>query len=299
MDKILKLGIIIALVITLLLGVMVLTTYSEPGIIYFEVGNGGSLLSIGDFSAVPPLVAENATALAMELFGDYQEKSENFVNQLLGTYLGAKDKDFVLVFNSGGWGWTSLEKSLGWCSIFTGIESQLDDLGYTTLLLNYQRTGDGLKNCLNEVVEMTTGYSLKAKALAQRIEFLTDNIPNLKVVIAGESNGTVICDTTMEVLADNPQVYSIQTGPPFWYTNTILDRTLVVADNGITPDSFSRGDLLTLAGANLRVLFGLSQSEDDSGTTLHYVRAPGHDYWWQYPGVSSEITNFLEQNFGF
>lgn len=297
-QKLGKLGIVVGLCIVLLLGMVVLAASYSGSAVTREVGSGGLPLSATDISSVPQLVVEDAFRLATELFGDAQEKYDDFVNQLLGAYLEAKDKDFVLLFNSGGWGWNVLENAPGWRSIFDGIESQLDNLGYTTLLLDYQRTGDTLQGRLNEVMEMLTGYSSKAEGLANRVEFLTDNIPDLKVIITGESNGTIICDAAMNILADNPQVYSIQTGPPFWYTNTMLDRTLVMADNGTIPDYFSRGDFLTLAWANLKALFGLSQPEDAPGTIGLYVKAPGHDYGWQYPKVHSEITNFLEQNFG-
>ena len=145
---------------------------------------------------------------------------------------------------------------------------------------------------------MVTNYPSKADDLASRVEFLTTNIPDLKVIITGESNGTVIADRVMNVLEDNSQVYSIQTGPPFWYDNTMLNRTLVLSDNGIIPDSFSQGDFLTIISANLKTFFGLFRPEDNSGEILSFVKAPGHDYQWQYPRVCSQITNFLEQNFG-
>ncbi len=272
---------------------------SSPVAVTSEIGSNGLPLSADDLSNVPQSVVEDATTLATELFGDAQEEYDDFVNQLVGTYLEAKDKDFVVFFNSGGWGWSLVERSPGWWSIFTGLESELDSSGYALLLLTYQRTVDTLGGRLDEIAAMITGYSSKSKELAYRVEFLTSHIPDLRVIITGESNGTVISDQAMNILADNPQVYSIQTGPPFWYDNIMLDRTLVVTNNGRTPDSFSRGEFLTMTRASLRALFGLPQPENESGAIMHYVRAPGHDYWWQYPEVRSQITEFLEQNFGF
>jgi hypothetical protein len=66
--------------------------------------------------------------------------------------------------------------------------------------------------------------------------------------------------------------------------------------NGDIPDYFSQGDILTLIRANLEALFGLSQGE--AGQIMLSVAAPGHEYWWHSPGVHSQITGFLEQNFG-
>jgi len=293
-----RLGVLVALTAVLLLGVVLLAlSHSEVGVAS-EIGTAGLPLSTCDLSTVPQSVTEDATRLATELFGDYQEKCNSFVSQLLATYMEAKDKDFVVVFNAGGWGWNLLESSPGWHSIFAGIESELDNLGYTSLLLDYQRTDETLRGIIAEGVEMITLYPSKAENLACRMEFLTNHIPDLKVIITGESDGTVISDSAMNILQDNPQVYSIQTGPPFWYKPVMLDRTLVLEDNGRTPDSFSQGDIHIMIWASLKNLLGLPQPEEESGEILKYLKAPGHDYCWQYPNVCSEITNFLEKNFG-
>ena len=264
---------------------MVLALSASQVAVTSEIGSGGLPLSASDLSTVPQSVTEDATKLATELFRDDPENYDDFKNQLLAAYLEAKDKDFVVVFNSGGWGWTLVETSPGWWSIFTGIESELNSSGYTSLLLTYRRTVDTLQGRLNE-------------DLAYRVEFLTSHITDLRVIVAGESTGTIISDRTMTILSDNPQVYSIQTGPPFWYDNIMLGRTLVMTDNGIFPDAYSQGDFFTIIRANLEALLGLPQPEDQPGTILRYVRAPGHDYGWQYPEVYSQISNFLNKNFG-
>ena len=295
-----KLGVLVALSAVLFLGIAVLAfSYSDVGVTV-GVGTGGLPLSVTDLSKVPESVAEDATELAKELFEDYQEEYEDFVSQLLAEYVEAKDKDFVVIFNSGGWGWNFLENSPGWYSISTGIESELDKLGYSSLLLNYRRTGETLRGVIDEFVEVITDYPSKAEDLAHRVEFLTSHIPDLKVIVTGESNGSVMSDTVMSILQDNPRVYSIQTGPPFWHQNVMLDRTLVLDSNGMTPDSFSQGDVPTVLWASLKALIGLTPpEEEDPGRILYFFRAPGHDYRWQYPDVYAKITDFLEKNFGF
>jgi len=297
-SKIRRLKVVIALTVVLLLAIGLLVSSTLAIGVTSEVGTGGLPLSVYDLSVVPQSVAEDAARLATELFGDCQEECNDFISQLLAMYAKAKDKDFVVIFNAGGWGGNLLETSLGWQSIFTGIESELASSGYTSLLLDYQRSVKTLRGYLDESVERITGYPSKAKFLAVRVEFLTKHNPGLRVILTGESTGTVICDRVMHILKNNPQVYSIQTGPPFWHENMVLDRTLLLTSNGIIPDSFSQGDLWDLIWGNLRHWFGLSQPIDDFGTPPHYVRAPGHDYWWQYPEVCSQITNFLEQNLG-
>jgi len=289
--------IVIVLAAILVLGVVgLVASYSEVGVIR-GVGVGGLTLSTGSLAEIPQSVVEDATALAEELFGEHQDERDDFANQLLASYLEAEDKDMVVVFNPGGWGWSLLEASAQWQSIFAGIDAAFADMGYASLWLNYQRTADNLLGCLDELVALITDYSSEARDLVCRVEFLTSNIPDLRVIVTGESNGAVIADSVMHALEDNPRVYSIQTGPPFWHETTRLDRTLVLTDNGITPDSFSRGDFGAMFWGNIRALFGISQPEDDAGNILYYVKAPGHDYQWRYPGVGSVITDFLEQNF--
>jgi hypothetical protein len=164
--------------------------------------------------------------------------------------------------------------------------------------LNYKRTSKGLRACIKEFIEGAARYPSKAKELAKRVEFLTDHNPNLKVIVAGESNGTVITDSTMSILQNNPQVYSIQTGTPFWHKPTALNRTLLMNSNGKTIDTFSYGNVRAVIWTTVKGWLGLSPLEENPGTVLSWLRAPGHDYSWQYPGVCSEVTKFLEANFG-
>ena len=297
LSKIRGFGIVVALGLVLLLGMVALAaSYSASGLTC-EIGAEGLPLTLADFSAVPQSVIDDATSLAVELFGGGREEGDAFVNQLLAMYSEAKDKDFVLVFNPGGWGWNPVEASPGWWSIFNGIKSELESSGYTSLMLNYRRAVDSFLGHLDEGREMITGYQSKARDLACRAQFLTTHIPDLKVILAGESTGTIITDSAMKILADNPQVYSIQTGPPFWHHSAMLERTLVLTDNGIVPDSFSQGDYWGITLGYLKNWLNLSEPEDDFDTTPHYIAAPGHDYGWQYSEVCFEITNFLRQNF--
>jgi len=297
LSKIRQLAALSGLSAIMLLGVaLVASSHPFVGIVS-EVGTGGLPLAVYDSSAVPQSVINDASQMATALFGDCREKTSNFANQVLAIYTEAKDKDFVILFNSGGWGWNLLEDSRGWDSIFIGIKSQLDNMGYQSLVLDYKRTEESWRACLQEASEIANFYPSKAQDLTYLVKFLTEHIPGVKVIVAGESTGTVIADKVMTTMRDNPQVYTIQTGPPFWHKQDTLERALVLTSNGLLPDSFSQGDILGLITANLRTLVGLPQVTDGGGTVLRYFRAPGHEYWWQHPDVYSEITGFLESNF--
>ncbi len=294
--KIRRLKIGITLTVVLSLAIVLLVPSPVVLATVSEVGTGGIPLSTDDYSAVPQYIVDDANTLATELFGDAEEKRQDFISQLLATYLVAKDKDIVIIFNSGGWGWTPIEDSPYGMSIVTGISSELASLGYTVLFLDHLRTHEGWQVIINEAVEIATFYPSKAKDLAARVKFLTSHIPDLRVVITGESEGSLICDSVMSILRDNPRVYSIHLGPPFWDNSIVSDRSLVLRSNGVVPDSFSQGDIFTIIRANLEALFGISQ--DNPGKILLYLGSPGHDYRWEYEEVRSQITNFLHDNFG-
>jgi len=287
-----------ALVTVLLLG-MFLTAFSYIDIGITDLANGeGKPVAIADLPEIPESVAEDAAAMAMELYGDYQDKYDEFVSQLLAAYVEAKDKDFVVIFNPGGWGTKMLERSPGWQEICQGIESELDNLGYSSLVLDFRRTTGSLRGINKELVELFSVYPSKAKNLAKRVEFLTRNVPDLKIIVAGESNGAVISDTVMDMLRDDPKVYSIQTGPPFWHRQMTVERTLVLDTNGQVPDAFSCGDIPAMLFTSLKALLGMPLTEEEeAGRIFYFVRAPGHDYRWQYPGVNLRIAGFLEENF--
>jgi hypothetical protein len=271
---------------------------SSVGVVSEIGADGEPLYARTDLSAVPRSVADDAARSATRLFGKHGKKHDRFVDELLAAYVKSQGKDVVVLFSPGGWGYGPMDTARPWGSILNGIRSQLSDSSSDSQILTYQRSVDGFQGCCEELTEILRDYSSKAKILASRVQFLTAHNPDLKVLMVGESTGAQMGGEAMDILSRNPQVFSIQIGPPCWYHHDYTDRTLVITDNGIAPDSFSRGDALTIIKANLSALLGESETEDDRGTILKYLRAPGHDYWWDYPGVSSQISRFLEENVG-
>ncbi|MCK4274337.1 MAG: hypothetical protein KAW90_05545, partial [Dehalococcoidales bacterium] len=58
------------------------------------------------------------------------------------------------------------------------------------------------------------------------------------------------------------------------------------------------GNVPAMIWSTVKGWFGLTSPEDNPGSILSWLKAPGHDYSWQYPGVCSEVEKFLEENFG-
>lgn len=298
LKKIGRLGMVVVLVAVLLLAAGWFVLFDSEVGMAKGIGIQEPALPAFDYTEVPQAVIDDAVQLASELVGNSQKKLQSFVDQLVATYMEARTSDVIVFFNSGGWGWNSTSNTPGWDSILNGIKAQLESLGYHPLVLNYRRTAGGLTGCAREFFEAAARYPNKARDLAWRVEFLTDHIPDLRVIVAGESTGTVISDRTMGILKNKSQVYSIQTGTPFWHKPVTLDRTLLMNSNGKTIDTFSYGNVPAMVWATVKGWLGLSSPSDNPGNILSWLRAPGHDYSWQYPGVCSEVVNFLDSNFG-
>ncbi|MCJ7763856.1 MAG: hypothetical protein MUO90_01690 [Dehalococcoidales bacterium] len=289
----LKIG--VALFVAASLAIVLLAPSPVVPATAYEVGSGDTPLPIQDLSLVPQSLRDEADELATKLFGNNQQKRQEFTSQLLGMYLVAKDRDVVIINNSGGWGWSSIDTFPYGLDFAAGIDAELTELGYSTLWLDFYRTPKTLNGCLSESMLALGLYPSKARDLASRVEFLTRQIPGIRVILTGESNGCTICNSAMHILKDNTQVYSIQLGPPFWNNSAFSERSLVLRSNGIIPDSFSQGNVFTVVRANLESIFGISQ--EHPGNILLYIGAPGHDYQWQHPGVGSQIIQFLNKCF--
>ena len=298
LKKIGRIGMTVALVaLSLVMLLWLLLFYTEVGMAK-EIGIHEPGLPSYDVAKVPPAIIDDATRLADELIGGSQEKVNGYANQLVAMYMEAKNTDIIVVFNSGGWGWNLTQETPGWASILEGIKSELNKLGYNSVMLNYRRTSSGIRGCVREFVEAAMQYPNKAEDLAKRLQFLTDHLQGVKVIIAGESTGTIISDKTMLLLQDKPQVYSIQTGTPFWHKPSLSERTLLMNSNGKTVDTFSYGNIPVMIWTSIKHWLGLSSPEDEPGSILSWLKAPGHDYSWQYPGVYAQVEKFLRESIG-
>jgi hypothetical protein len=247
-----------------------------------------------NLAALPQSMIDEANSLAEGLFGYSAALQDEFVAELLATYQAAQDKDMVVFFNTGGLGWDAINETEEGQGFIDGIGAELASLGKNPLLLNYKRTAGTINGGVSEFLLAAGFYPTKSEDLAARVKFLTDHIPGIKVILAGLSNGTLICDGVMKILKDNRRLFSIQMGPPFWNDAASTERTLVLRGNGIIPDSFSQVDLITILRANIEAFFG--QSQQHPGDILIYIGAPGHDYRWHYAEVQGRIIDFLREN---
>lgn len=281
------------------LGVALLTVFMTPSSLMpalaCDAETDGRLLAASDFSQVPPQVVQDARDVAAAFYGDNEAKADEMVSHLVGTYLAASDQNFVVIFNPGGWGWDPVSEIPGWESILFGIEKTLDGFGYKTLLVDFKRTRHGLNGIIGELEVLAGIQPAKAEELAALVTFLTQHLPDLRVILTGESNGATIADNALSLLRQNPRVFAIETGPPAWHPSMEFERSLVIANNGVQPDTFSNGDIILIIRSNAESAFGIYKG--GKGDILLYIGAPGHFYSWDYPAVRAQVVDFLTTEF--
>lgn len=239
-----------------------------------------------------------ARETAINLFGAGSGQGADFARELVATYIAARGKDFVVIYNTGGFGGTTIDDDPEWSSIVYGIQSELTRLGYSSSVLEHIRGRPGLFGFIDESRDLVKNYSRKAPVLAAKVEFLTRLEDNLKVIITGRSLGAIFSSEVITLLAGNPRAYSIQAGHPFWYHRPQPQNTILIKDNGVMPDSFSEGDLWTILQANFRHL--PSGSRPPGGSIKigpFFLRTPGHEYTWNHTGVRERVIAFLEERF--
>lgn len=216
---------------------------------------------------------------------------ENFQSQEILSL--TSDNDVIIIFNSGGWGSTSLEEAKDFALIIEGIQETLKDLGYNSLVIPYKRTKNDFLGKIAGARDFFNSFKSSSKILAEKIEFLTENLPDKKIIIAGFSSGGAFVDETLEKVSQEARVYAIAAGVPFWHDNFESENILFLDNNG--KDSLVKGDVKSLISALVKAPFKWTFSKIN-GQNLSFsqaIQAPGHEYSWSSPEVSSQIATFL------
>lgn len=269
-----------------------------------KVENATEQLKVTD---VDLALQEEVRHLAQQLFDNDSKGGINFTNSLLDICWRARDKDFLLIHNPGGWGSTRLEGCLQWeRSVVEGVSATIEQLGYTWLLTQHLRSGSSWWAHMRDVKEearfFLKGKSSKARVLAAELKFIIQHISNLKVILIGASQGAAFSNAAMQQLGGLHQVYSIELGIffPHMSRRVVTERTLAIDSNGLMPDPMAHRNLKAGFKAYITAPFRWIkyrlQGKPEKFT--YCVNTPGHDYSWEYPEVQQKITNFLTTNIG-
>jgi len=206
----------------------------------------------------------------------------------------AAQNDVIIIFNSGGWGNTPLEKAEDFAPIIEGIQEILKEWGYNSLVIPYTRTKDDLSGKITGARDFLNSFQTSSEILAEKVNFLTENLPDKKIILAGLSTGGALVDETMEKISEKSQVFSIEAGIPFWHNSLESENILQLNNNG--KDSLSIGEIKTLIASLAKAPFKwiLAKMNGEDLTFSQAIWAPGHEYFWDSPEVGPQIVTFLE-----
>ena len=253
----------------------------------------------GDFN-------KDLETLANQLFRNNLRTKTRYINSLLDMYQGAEQKDFLVIHSPGGWGNTEWEEVQDWeKSIVTGVTSTLRESGYSYYVTQYLR---GVKRQWGHIVDVfrdlrffSTGTNKRAIALAPGLKLIASYLPKTNIILVAASQGAAFDNAVMRELGDTTNIYSMELGTffPYMKHRKITERTLVIDNNGIIPDPMCERDLGKGTKAYFKA-FGKWARFRIAGKKVKFTRCintPGHEYNWDFPGVHTNIINFLNQKF--
>lgn len=222
-------------------------------------------------------------------------------------YTASRVKDFLVIHSPGGWGNTEWAGLLEWeQSIVTGVTATLKNLGYSYIMIQYFRSGNGfglhIKDIFKEAQFFLAGVSYRADVMSAELKFISRQLPKLKIILVGASQGAAFNNAVMMRLGDTPQVYSLELGTffPHMKRRQLTDRNLAIDSNGMMPDPMCTRNLW----AGFRSYFGACyrwvkyRLQGHPVKFTHLINTPGHEYQWEHPAVNMRITEFLTARFG-
>jgi len=202
--------------------------------------------------------------------------------------------DVIIIFNSGGWGDTPLEKAEDFLPIIKGLQNTINEWGYSSVVIPYTRTKDNFLGRISSFRGTLFGFQKQAGILSDEIkEYLSEN-PGKKVVIAGLSNGAAFVEDTIKKVPATlkNQVLAIEVGIPFWKKKLNSENILRLTRQN--QDPLSKGELkilvFTLVKTPIKWFLAKVSGKEISLSQAAYI--PGHEYSWEE--VRPEMISFLE-----
>lgn len=247
-------------------------------------------------------LSEEASRLGRQIFKD-EGAADEFARQVIDICTRARGKDFLIVHNPGGWGHARLDQCLEWeRSIVAGVASVMEEMGYSFLLTQYFRSGEGWQEEIRDLREQFRFFTSKANVMAAWLRFVISHVNGIKVILIGISQGAAFGSAVMQRLGEYFPVYNIELGFPFLYKSrrVITERTLAIEGDGVKPDVMTQGNIWVGAGIFMAAFFRwIRYNLEGRPIPLALcINAPGHEYHWNNPEIQRPIRDFLETNFG-
>jgi hypothetical protein len=219
------------------------------------------------------------------------------INESLKLHEAAIKNDIVIIFNAGGWGDASLSEASDFRPILEGMQQNLHRLGYSSVIIPYNRVPPGLSGKMVSTKEQINSFKHTSPVQVKDIQAVASKFPDKRFLIAGYSVGGGLSGKTLKSVADQPNVFGITVGTPGWYYTHSSARSLVL-NNG-NRDPVSVGDVNTMAKCVFKCPINWLQAKVQ-GRKLSLplaLQIPHHEYNWESPEVSPHIIKFLETHF--
>ena len=266
-----------------------------------------SVSDVPDITAEnPQLIVEAAGQLAAKLFPGNSRKRKLFFNSLQEIYSSARTSEILVIHSPGGWGNANWDNLQDWeKSIVTGVTATLEKLGYSYIMKQYFRSGDelwGRPSWIREGQFFLTGKSFRAEVFAAQLKFLTANLPQLKIILVGASQGAAFDNKVLMEMGADERVYSIELGTFFAHMRRrqLTKRNLAIDNNGFMKDPICQRDLWqgTKSYFKAFVRWFNYKIQGKPVKFTNCINTPGHEYQWEFPAVKGRITEFLNAAFG-
>jgi len=253
----------------------------------------------------PQPIVEAARQLAAELFPHNSKKRKLFFSVLQEKYSAARTSEILVIHSPGGWGNANWDNLQDWeKSIVTGVTATLEKLGYSYIMQQYLRSGEGLwgkPSWVREGQFFVVGKSFRAEVFAAELKFLTANLPQLKIILVGASQGAAFDNKALMELGANDRVYSIELGTFFAHMRRrrLTGRNLAIDNNGFMKDPMCQRDLWQGTKSYFRafVRWFNYKMQGKPVKFTNCINTPGHEYQWEFPEVKGRITKFLKDAF--
>jgi len=256
---------------------------------------------------IEPIIQQEIDTLVKKLYPHNSNKRLQSRARLVDYYSKAKGADIFVIHSPGGWGNTEWESIQTWeKSNVTGVTLTLEKLGYTYVVVQYFRSGNGIirhmRDLLKEIKFFYTGVNYRANVMSEEIQFITRHLPALKIVLVGASQGAAFDNATMMLLGETDRVYSIELGTffPHMKRRRLTARTLAIDNNGLMPDPMCQRDLWAGYKAYMSAFYRWFKYKI-KGKKVKFtncINTPGHEYKWEYKAVNIPVTEFLTAKLG-
>lgn len=196
-----------------------------------------------------------------------------------------KDVRALLLFFSGGGGYTSLEKDPGWQEMLLKIKKELESRGYKTKILeDLRRRGP------------FSPLFASPENSVKKIQQLLESVPGVKIVLAGRSTAASFIEQILKVLPENNQILAIEAGRPFENISLLAapKRTLVIENP--QSDAIQEGNIWGILKDLSTPSVFLGEGVDFGIEKLRVNwQFPGHDECCSWtPEITKSIKGFLD-----